>query len=324
MLDMSPRVKRARTIALVAAGAGLLGAAPWLGWWVLVLFGLAVGDLATLERRIAASRRPERVIAGTILRLGVMLIVAAALSGGARSAAFAWVIIPVGVSAARFRAGVVYVGALLAGAGMVAVAFAVDAHGVINDPRPLLGAIVLLVAIIALTTALTGAELQYRSESILDPLTGLLNRTSLAARFEEVSEQARLVGSPVSIVVADLDHFKQINDSFGHERGDAVLRDVSYAMRKALRSFELLYRVGGEEFVLLLPGADREAANEMAERLRTAVAADRPGGLDVTISVGVATASPDAADYETLFAAGDEALYVAKEAGRNRVVASHA
>ena len=95
---------------------------------------------------------------------------------------------------------------------------------------------------------------------------------------------------PVAFVLFDLDRFKDVNDTHGHEAGDAVLRDVAYEMRKALRSFELAYRVGGEELLLILPGTDEAEAAALAERVRRRIAASRPGGISVTISAGVSAA----------------------------------
>jgi diguanylate cyclase (GGDEF)-like protein len=166
------------------------------------------------------------------------------------------------------------------------------------------------------------AELQFRSESVLDPLTGLLNRKGLEARFAEIAEQARLLDSPVCLVMCDLDNFKQVNDDHGHERGDAVLRDVSYEMRKSLRSFELIYRLGGEEFLVLLPGIDLPRGIEIAETLRVAVERTRSGPVAVTASFGVSVATRQAIEFGALYRAADDALYRAKDAGRNVVVGS--
>ena len=114
---------------------------------------------------------------------------------------------------------------------------------------------------------LTEGELEHRDRAVLDPLTGLLNRSSLESRAVEIEQQARLTGGPVSLVLLDLDRFKRVNDTHGHERGDAVLRDVAYEIRKSLRSFELIYRIGGEEFLVLLPGVALHEAVEVAERV---------------------------------------------------------
>jgi diguanylate cyclase (GGDEF)-like protein len=111
-----------------------------------------------------------------------------------------------------------------------------------------------------------------------------------------------------------------VNDTHGHDRGDAVLRATAYEMRKTLRSFELVYRLGGEEFLLVLPGLGLEEGAEVAERLRHSVANGRPGGLKVTMSVGVSAAAGEEASYDRLMKASDEALYRAKREGRDRVV----
>jgi diguanylate cyclase (GGDEF)-like protein len=153
-------------------------------------------------------------------------------------------------------------------------------------------------------------------------LTGLLNRHALMPRFIELSHQARLTQQPVCMVLCDVDGFKAINDEYGHDRGDAVLRDVAYELRKRLRSFELVYRLGGEEFLIVLPGVDREAGLEVAERLRDAVEQTRPQGIRITISAGLSAGSGEDVEYDTLFRAADAALYDAKRAGRNQVVAA--
>ena len=120
-------------------------------------------------------------------------------------------------------------------------------------------------------------------------------------------------------MAADIDGFKRVNDTYGHDRGDAVLRATAYELRKALRSFELIYRLGGEEFLIVLPGAGLEQGRQTAERLRCHLLEARPGGLDLTMSFGVSAAAGQAAAYESLFKAADAALYEAKNAGRNRV-----
>jgi diguanylate cyclase (GGDEF)-like protein len=169
-------------------------------------------------------------------------------------------------------------------------------------------------------TAVLLAKLQRLSQE--DPLTSLANRRRWDAELETACAQARHRGTSVAVILLDLDHFKQVNDTHGHERGDAVLRDVAYEMRKALRSFELMYRIGGEEFIVLLPGLPVTDAVEIAERVRRAVEISRPGDLELTVSAGVATGSGHEVTYERLFRAADSALLEAKREGRNRVRAA--
>lgn len=323
MLDMSPRVARARTIAAGAVGLGMLAAISEAGWQAVGLFAIAIVNLATLEARIARATRPERVIAGSLLLNIGLLAAGAALTGGGESPVLAWIVIPVAITATRFRAQVVWAAAGVAAVAAVVVAALGGAERTINHPLGIIAVLVLLVAVTATTTALMDAELQFRGESVLDPLTGLLNRSGLEARFMEVGEQARLTRQPVCLIICDLDHFKRINDDHGHERGDAVLREVSYEMRKSLRSFELFYRLGGEEFLVLLPGVDLPTGLDVADGLRVAVEASRPGGLPVTASFGVSFAIGDAVEFLGLYRAADDALYEAKHNGRNQVIAAH-
>ena len=131
-------------------------------------------------------------------------------------------------------------------------------------------------------------------------------------RFEELEQLAgHGEHASLGLLVADLDHFKQINDEHGHPVGDAVLKDVAYAMRKALRAFDLVYRIGGEEFVVLLPGADLDARVEVGERLRAAVAEQRTGDVAVTMSLGVTAARGGGVRFADLYGAADAALYEA-------------
>jgi diguanylate cyclase (GGDEF)-like protein len=149
----------------------------------------------------------------------------------------------------------------------------------------------------------------------------MLNRKALASRVSELGQQSEITGEPVGMILGDLDQFKEVNDSQGHAAGDAALTDVAYLLRKRLRAFDLAYRIGGEEFLILLPGADTRECAEVAEDLRQAVAADTLGdGTSLTISFGVAASvRGEGFDYERVFAAADEALYEAKSEGRNRV-----
>jgi diguanylate cyclase (GGDEF)-like protein len=188
----------------------------------------------------------------------------------------------------------------------------------------MISALVMVANIVGVSAALMWGELEHRDRAVLDPLTELLNRASLDSRVAEIEQQAHLTNEAVALVLLDLDHFKRVNDEYGHERGDAVLRDAAYEMRKSLRTFELAYRIGGEEFLLLLPGTDFESGLDIAERIRARLALAQPGGLHLTVSAGVAAATGADVCYESLFRAADLALLEAKREGRNRVVAAGA
>lgn len=162
---------------------------------------------------------------------------------------------------------------------------------------------------------------ELRVQSRTDTLTGLANRS----RFDELIERAfagqRQTSQPLSLLVIDVDHFKRINDDFGHEEGDRVLRRVAEALRDAAPRDIEVCRYGGEEFVLALPGHDIDAARSIAERLRVAVES-RLEDLRITVSIGVAESrGQQAAGPRELFRAADDALYEAKRSGRNRSVA---
>jgi diguanylate cyclase (GGDEF)-like protein len=319
-LEAGDRVRVARTIAAATVGAALLLSAPWVGWWTLPLLAIGTLELATLDRRMARSKRPEWLAARAQLLILLLLGVGVALDQGVYGVALPWMIIPVAISATRFRAPVVLVGAVVTVVAMFAATVPFDPRGVVADPTPLLATIVLLIAVTAITLALAGGEISQRSRAILDPLTGLLNRAALDSRVEELEQQAHLTGGGVALVLCDIDRFKRVNDTHGHERGDAVLRDVAYLLRKSLRSFELAYRIGGEEFLVILPGMDIDGASEVAQRIRRNVAHARPGDIDLTVSAGVACAVGDDMTYESLFRAADAALFQAKGEGRDRVV----
>ncbi|HVE78940.1 MAG TPA: diguanylate cyclase [Gemmatimonadaceae bacterium] len=158
-----------------------------------------------------------------------------------------------------------------------------------------------------------------------DALTGLDNRRHLEERLEEMFGHARRLNEPLSCVMCDLDKFKSVNDTYGHQAGDRVLEQFAGLLRAAVREVDRAGRYGGEEFMLLLPGTVPDAAMTFAERVRKAVAEHTftfdGGTLRRTASFGVAGwPFPDVADADGLVKAADDALYVAKGMGRNRVV----
>lgn len=153
-----------------------------------------------------------------------------------------------------------------------------------------------------------------------DGLTGLPNRRYFFERLDTVLKHACRHQRPLSVLMADLDHFKQVNDRFGHAGGDTVLCGFAALLKDGARAADLPGRLGGEEFAMMLPDTDREQAQRVAERLRAAMAERRPLGPEhrftVSIGVGLLQAEDDADD---LLARADRALYAAKAAGRNRV-----
>jgi diguanylate cyclase (GGDEF)-like protein len=322
VVDANDRVRIIRLVGSGAVGVALILSAPWLGWWTLILFALSAFNFAIVDQRMRKSARPERVSACAIVITMLLIATGVVLSGGPRSPVLPWLVLPAGMVAARFRPRVVIAGLVLTVVVILAATIGVDTRATINNPVGVIAVLALLTGVVSIVWALQAAELHHRDEAILDPLTGLLNRHALAPRFTEISHQARLTQQPVCIVLCDVDNFKAVNDEHGHDRGDAVLRDVAYELRKRLRSFELVYRLGGEEFLIVLPGMELRAGCDTAERLRFAVEQARPTGIPITISLGVSAARGAQVDYNTLFKAADDALYKAKRGGRNRMIAA--
>jgi diguanylate cyclase (GGDEF)-like protein len=157
------------------------------------------------------------------------------------------------------------------------------------------------------------AETQLQAST--DGLTGLINRRSL----ENAARRLRADATPFAFVMADLDHFKALNDAHGHETGDRALRIFSETVRQTMRSEDLACRYGGEEFALLLPGVDAHDAVDVVERIRCELdaATGRGDAPTFTASFGIAH-SDDAVDFEDLVARADQALFAAKDAGRDR------
>ena len=166
--------------------------------------------------------------------------------------------------------------------------------------------------------------------AVIDGLTGLHNRRYLERHLATLLRQANERQKPLSVLVIDIDHFKSINDSYGHQAGDEVLREFARRVQKAVRGIDVACRLGGEEFVVAMPDTDAPLALLVGERLRQKIAAegfgvpDRGEPIAVTISVGISSLSGSDDTVMGLLRRADEALYRAKRAGRNRVVAAAA
>jgi two-component system, cell cycle response regulator len=174
----------------------------------------------------------------------------------------------------------------------------------------------------------------FRTQALHDVLTGLWNRRAILDALERELARARRGSLPVAVALVDLDHFKRVNDTYGHAAGDSVLKEAATRMAGTVRPYDPVGRYGGEEFLVILPGCDEAGAQRTMERVRTSIAAApvvTPGGeLGISCSIGVACASLDievapellARAQQELLQRADEALYAAKRNGRNRVEVS--
>jgi len=312
-------VRRALMVCLQVVAAGL---SPIVHWspFIAITVGNLVAEFS--ELRIERETRPEyRLFAGWILMLAnvALLVVIYSRSSPALLPAFTAMIMPL---IGRYPPPVLVFGSAL----VIATELAVG----LGYLRPLTPAVVMTTIVSAAVTIVVTAgtytllrsDESYRRESVIDPLTGLLNRRSLGSRTAELLEKAAFLSIPVAVLVFDLDHFKAINDELGHDVGDEVLARVSVAIQEHLRSSDAIFRIGGEEFLAVLIGVTTPMAMDLAENVRVAVqkSGTKP---TVTTSAGVVVEAAGVEhDFDDLFRRADAALAVAKESGRNCVRAA--
>ncbi len=180
--------------------------------------------------------------------------------------------------------------------------------------------------ILQLQEQLITAREQLRVQATYDSLTGLFNRMAILQTLEREVSRSNREKKPLAVIMADLDHFKEINDTYGHQAGDEVLQETARRMLGSLRAYDCVGRYGGEEFLVVAPGSDVNGATELAERLRSSISA-KPvmiagAPIAITLSLGMAISKPNLNEFDQLLRLADEALYQAKRAGRNRVVAA--
>lgn len=323
MLELNRAVIGATAVMYLIGLTALLAGTPVYGWWIVAV--LVVGAAGGTVFRVFAARslRPEYWLFMMFAFTQALTALGIYFTGGWNSPYLAWLaMVCVGLPSYFSRRGVI-VGLVLTFVALVTSSTGPDVHGHLVITRVFAAACVVGV-VTAVGYVMMRTELRYRGEAVLDPLTGLLNRRDLPRRFEDVQRTAREAHSPIGVLVIDIDHFKNVNDAHGHNRGDAVLRELAQVMRSALRTSDELYRIGGEEFLLIAGGASQDAAATLAEHLREAVERARPAGVRITISIGVASQPADspAAERDLLIHAADTALYAAKRDGRNRVQAA--
>ncbi len=301
-------------------GAVLVATALFVSPWAWLPLGLLVLAIATMPRLVGRSSRPElaELAGGLLLTTG--MAVAAGLSGGTSSPIV--FLFPIGVVLNGLRAGraSIITCAAVTVAVFLFVCLLEEGSAIVHEPLLMLAILAMQLGVTIASVALAEAEIGHRRASIVDPLTGLLNRHGLPDRFEELRRQALVSRAPITVVLFDLDHFKRLNDRHGHDVGDRLLREIADQIRTSLRRFDLVYRVGGEEFLILLPGMAEEEGELVAEQLRVAI--EQLGiltGSGITASFGVSGAEGEEIDFDWLYRQADQALYGAKRSGRDRV-----
>ncbi|MDA0173904.1 GGDEF domain-containing protein [Solirubrobacter taibaiensis] len=320
LLDMDERLRRPRVGTLGLLGVGVAAAIPYLGWGPLGLLGCAILALVAASRLARRVSVPEYGLAISWSFTQILIAVSVGLTGGPESYVLSWLVVPLVTLPARFGSHGVAAGVAFTALLVAAVGFGVPATHPLPESYATGATLLMLVGVAILSSALMRSDLEHRTEAVVDDLTGMLNRRALEQRLEELEAQAAISGQSIAAIAADIDHFKRVNDEHGHARGDAVLVEVANRLRSRLRAFDLAYRVGGEEFLVLLPGAGVDEAHTLADALREAVVSDSFDGLPVTVSFGVAATGGGPFDGEALLAEADAALYVAKARGRDRVV----
>jgi diguanylate cyclase (GGDEF)-like protein len=313
--------EKAKIAFLIGFAVGGLSAIQY-GWQILVPPAVMAIIYVLIEHHIERFRHPEYVLGLGWIGLQMSFLASGLLANAPMIFAAPLLLTLVIGSSAVFPPRGVVVGLALTIGITFAVGFAEDPHLMFSAPGTLAFFLALLVSVGMLGSTIGRSTIEYRDLGIVDQLTGLFNRGALVSRVAELTHRSAHERSPVALVVADVDHFKAINDSYGHPTGDAVLREIGYRVRKNLRAFESAYRIGGEEFVIVLDEVDWRHAENVATRLRDAMRETPIAGVPTTASFGLAATKPgEAFDYEKLFKAADAALYAAKRAGGDNVFA---
>ncbi|HET7052485.1 MAG TPA: GGDEF domain-containing protein [Solirubrobacterales bacterium] len=323
LLDMEVRLRPYRFGCFAILALALTAVGAEIGWWWIVPLLAGLAGFAVAGRFMRSSEHPALWVAAAWGILPLLLLDAVVGTGGAASPVLMWFALPAGTLGVRFEPRGIALGAAYIVVLMLVGTVGLDAASAAAHRQELVAALALVLSTVILCGALNESDRAHRRRSTFDPLTGLLNRSALDRRLGELDSGSVGAegGRSHALLLCDLDNFKRVNDRFGHAAGDAVLQEIAQTMRASLRAGDSIYRVGGEEILVVLPGATRDNAVGVAERLRHAVRERRPVGVQVTISVGVAVSSPGT-DADELIQHADEALYSAKAGGRDRVMVS--
>jgi diguanylate cyclase (GGDEF)-like protein len=324
LLDMELRLRPYRVACFGILALTLISVGSEVGWWWIAPLLAGLAGFAVADRFMRESRHPGLWISAAWGMLPLLLADAVVTTGGAASPVLMWLALPAVTLGARFSPRGMALGTAYILALLLIATIGLDPATASAHHQELIAAIALVLSTVILSGALVESDRAHRRRSTLDPLTGLYNRNALDQRLSELDGQPTggEEGFSHALLLCDLDNFKRVNDRLGHAAGDAVLQDVAYTMRGTLRAGDSIYRVGGEEILVVLPGATEADAVAIGERLRRAVRERRPVGVEVTVSIGVAVSKTGPLDTDAMVILADAALYSAKAAGRDRVVVS--
>ena len=328
--DVSVRIGASLFIAGAALSVGTMlaphsDAANEVGFYWLGLAELLIGLLALALRGDAAARYgPPMFVVGGILVVSGSLYLNGEQHGGPATLSEFYYVWPALYAGYFFGHRAIAAMLVLCGG-----AYAVTLAAIIADPAIGLTRWVVTMSVVvgaagalhALRTHVDGLVGALHSTARTDPLTGMLNRRGFEERFVLEVQRAGRTGEPFALLLGDIDHFKALNDVYGHIAGDEALAAIGAALRDGCRTIDTAARIGGEEFALLLPGTGAGEGFDAAERLREAVEGILgPSGDPLTISFGVVEHPRHGALWPELMTGADRALYEAKAGGRNRTV----
>jgi diguanylate cyclase (GGDEF)-like protein len=307
-VDIERRLRPRRRAVFAVLMVAVLGSGPSIGWWPVAPLLVAIVAPALLQRPLVDAAHPERWEALAWMVGPAMIAVSVALSGGPRSPALAWFVMPTVTLRIRFRGRYLRVGVAFLLSLVALSTVAVDPAGFAASPQFALFAAALLVAVSLLISAVTEAERDFRLAAGVDPLTRLPNRLTLESDFALLAGALQAARGSMAMLTGDLVGFKQVNDLLGHPAGDEILRQVAALVHGALRPGDRVYRIGGDEFLILLPGTTRTAAVLVAERLAQVVAVAPALPAPISIRFGAAAAHGEAISFDALYAAADREL----------------
>jgi len=321
LATMMQRLYNANPLIYAAITLATIAAVPVIGWALLPAGVLAGIVYRSAQRRVVTMRNPIQTMAlvwmvaqlGTIAGMpwlrGDVLWVVIALSG--------MIVAPSAAFPRRYVvAGVIW-------SALLAVGFSLIVEPRVFDIAP---QVIFVNLAYLLACAITGRAagtlaVRIRADSTRDELTGLPNRAAFETAAEAMVTEADELRIPLSLILTDIDHFKRINDTAGHAEGDRTLVAFAMRLREGLRADAMVFRIGGEEFGVLLPGVAEDVAEIVAERLRELIRTGTLTDVPVTASFGVASRVPGLArPFSDLYEAADDALYLAKDGGRDRTV----